>query len=350
MLKKFLAYLALNNSATDVWEDFDIDKSIVVEDFETDVLGEVDYIDDKTYEITRKLTNTKICHTDGCGIMLDGPTRMSRMPWVKGLLVQFPFDKFIQEKCPDGDCTVYDIYGEPHKIIAEGIKYIFTKSMFKLHKYYDSWGQYKQYFKQYHCEASYCNMEEPVIPAARINYQMLQTLTDMTDDEIHRLISRSVREIESIGTDYQTTMRLLGATENNQNPNNFQKSLMVYPELFRDQYCRDVLRQTKKSLVKQAKAGRLRVNGGYRFVSPDLYAFSEWLFLDEINPRGLLENGEVYVRDFENGDELACLRSPHLYREWPVEVNKRNSEIDKWFGGTKCVYTSTRDLISRILQ
>ena len=51
---KFLAYLALNNSATDVWEEFDIDKSIVVDDFETDVIGLVDYIDDVTYDITRK--------------------------------------------------------------------------------------------------------------------------------------------------------------------------------------------------------------------------------------------------------------------------------------------------------
>lgn len=37
---KFLAYLALCNSATDIWEDFDIDRSIIVEDFETDVIGE----------------------------------------------------------------------------------------------------------------------------------------------------------------------------------------------------------------------------------------------------------------------------------------------------------------------
>ena len=34
---KFLAYLALMNSATDVWENFDIDKSIVVDDWETAV-------------------------------------------------------------------------------------------------------------------------------------------------------------------------------------------------------------------------------------------------------------------------------------------------------------------------
>ena len=347
---KFLAYLALNNSATDVWEDFDIDKSIVVDDFESDVFGQVDYIDDVTYEITRQDTNTTLCQTDGCGMMLDGPTRMVRLPWIKGLLVQFPFDRFIQEKCPDGRCVVTDIYGEDHDVLAEGIRYIFTKSQFKLAKYFHSWSCYKERFKNNQCEACYCNIEEDYIPKARINYQMLQTLSDMKDEEIDRLIKPTLEEIESIGNDYQTTMRLLGATEYNRNPSYFQEALMMYPELFRDQYCRDILKQTKKSLVKQAKAGRLRVNGRYRFVSPDLYAFCEWLFLGEQNPEGLLKDGEVYVNEFRDGDELACLRSPHLYREWPIRVNKRNEETEKWFGGTKCVYTSCHDLISRIVQ
>lgn len=179
---------------------------------------------------------------------------------------------------------------------------------------------------------------------------MLQTLSDMKDDEIQRLIKQSVEEIEAIGNDYQTTMRLLGATEYNKNPSWFQEALMIYPELFRDPYCRDILKQTKQSLVKQAKGGRLRVNGKYLFLSPDLYAFCEWLFLGEQNPKGLLEDGEVYTSEFKNGDELACLRSPHLYREWPIKQNKRNEELDKWFGMTKCIYTSCHDLISRILQ
>lgn len=346
---KYLAYLALNNSATEVWEDFDIDKSIVVDDFETCVEGEVDYIDDVTYEITRKKMGVPIPHMDGCGIMLDGPTRMVRLPWVKGLLVTFPFDKFIQEKC-GGKAIITDIYGQKHDILAEGIKYIFTKSQFKLYKYYQSWDCYKIKFKFFQCEACYCNIEEPYIPKSRINYQMLQTLSDMKDDEIQRLIKQSVEEIEAIGNDYQTTMRLLGATEYNKNPSWFQEALMIYPELFRDPYCRDILKQTKQSLVKQAKGGRLRVNGKYLFLSPDLYAFCEWLFLGEQNPKGLLEDGEVYTSEFKNGDELACLRSPHLYREWPIKQNKRNEELDKWFGMTKCIYTSCHDLISRILQ
>ena len=347
---KFLSYLALNNSATDVWEDFDIDKSIVVDDFESNVLGQVDFIDDVTYKIERQEKEIELCQTDGCGMMLDGPTRMVRLPWIKGLLVQFPFDRFIKEKCQNGRCIVTDIYGEEHDILAEGIKYIFTKSQFKLAKYFHSWDCYKERFKNNQCEACYCNIEEDFIPKARINYQMLQTLSDMKDEEIDRLIKPTLEEIDSIGNDYQTTMRLLGATDYNQNPSYFQQALMLYPELFRDPYCRDVLKQTKKSLVKQAKSGRLRVNGRYRFVSPDLYAFCEWLFLGEQNPQGLLQDGEVYVNEFRDGDELACLRSPHLYREWPIRVNKRNEETEKWFGGTKCVYTSCHDLISRIVQ
>lgn len=346
---KYLAYLALCNSATDIWEDFDIDKSIVVDDFESNVFTEVDYIDATDYSITRQEMDVLIPHMDGCGIMLDEGTRMVRMPWVKGLLVTFPFDKFIEEKC-NGNGIVTDIYGEEHDVVAEGIRYIFTKSQFKLWKYYPSWDCYKAQFKNFQCEACYCNLEDPFIPKARINYQMLQTLSDIKDEEIERITKKTITEIENVGNDYQTSMKLLGATEYNQTPNYFQQALMIYPELFRDNYHRDILKQTKKSLVKQARGGRLVVNGRYQFISPDLYAFCEWLFLGELNPKGLLENGEVYSGLNKDGAELACLRSPHLYREWAVRKNKKTTEIDRWFGMTKCVYTSTHDAISKFLM
>lgn len=347
---KFLAYLALCNSATDVWEDFDIDRSIVVDDFETDVIGEVDFIDEYDYSITRNERPVNIPHMDGCGIMLEDSTRMVRLPWIKGLLVTFPFDKFIKEKCEDGKAIIYDIYGKEHNILKENIKYIFTKSQFKLAKYYDSWEQYKEYFKKYNCEACFCNIEEDFIPKAKINYQMLQTLSDIKDEEIEKIIRKTKEDIEKIGNDYQVTMRILGATEYNKTPNYFQESLMIYPELFRDTYHKEILKQTKKSLVKQAKGGRLSINGRYQFLSPDLYAFCEWLFLDEKNPKGLLDDGEVYSSLNKNGVDLACLRSPHLYREWAIRKNKKTEELNKWFGNTKCLYTSCHDLISRILQ
>lgn len=347
---KFLAYLALANSATDVWKDFDIDKAIVVDDWETAVPGLVDHIDGETYEIKREQTDTVIPHMDGCGIMLDGPTRMVRLPFVKGLLVQFPFDKFLREKCTQDQWWVTDIYGVKHNVILEDIRYIFTKSQFKLYKYYPNFECYKARFKAYGCEAAYCNIEESYIPKSRINYQMLQTLSDMTDAEIERISAKTVDEIQSIGQDYQTTMRLLGATEYNKNRSPMQEALLLYPELFRDVYNKEILKQTKKSLVKQAMGGRLRVNGKYLFLSPDLYAFCEWLFQGKQNPQGLLEDGEVYCAEYKDGDELACLRSPHLYREWAIRNNRRTEELDRWFGQTKCIYTSCHDLISRYLM
>lgn len=346
---KFLAYLALNNSATDTWEDFDIDRAIVVDDWESDVVGEVDFIDEYDYSVTRKEMTINIPHMDGCGIMLEDSTRMIRLPWIKGLLVRFPFDKFIQKKC-SGKAIIYDIYGTEHDIVKEDIKYIFTKSQFKLWKYYNSWEEYKRNFYKYHCEACYCNEEEDNIQSAKINYQMLQTLSDIRDDEIERITRRTIEEINKVGSDFQTTMSVLGATKKNLTPNYFQQALMLYPELFRDTYHKEILKQTKKSLVKQAKGGRLIVRGRYQFLSPDLYAFCEWLFLDETNPQGLLNNGEVYTKLNKHDAELACLRSPHLYREWAIRKNKRGEVLDYWFGQTNCVYTSCHDLISRILQ
>ena len=145
---KHLAYMALTNSATDVWHEFDIDKTIVVDDFETDVYGTYDLVDDADYSIKRISDYVPIPHTDGAGMMLPcmGKNRMVRLPWVKGLLGSFDYVKFIEEN----NCSpiIKDIYGKEHDVIAEDIQIIFTKSQFKMYKYYDSWEQYKKYYKQ----------------------------------------------------------------------------------------------------------------------------------------------------------------------------------------------------------
>lgn len=351
-VNKFLAYYALANSATEVWEDFDIDKSIVVDDFETMVNDVVDYIDDNDYSITRKQMDVLIPHMDGCGIMLDELTTMIRLPWIKGLLVKFDFRKFIREHIFDDNCNggiITDIYGVKHDVFKEDIKYIFTKSQFKMYKYYDSWEQYKRYYKQYGCTAGRINQEEEFIPNARINYQMLQTLTDIKPREMRSLAKRSIEEITNIGNDYRITMRLLGAVSENVNANYIQKSLMLYPELMRDKYSRDILKDVKKSLVKWGRAGKLAINGKYTFIAPDVYAFCEWLFCGIERPNGLLQRGQVSCNLYADGVELDCLRSPHLYKEHAVRTNCNNELTNKWFD-TKCIYTSTNDLISKILM
>ena len=350
VINKWLAYLALSSSATDVWEDFDIDRAIVCEDKEIDVWGDMDYINADDYSIERKHTSVGIPLNDGAGLMMPecGPSRVVRAPFIKGAMLCFDFQRFVREKCTPEQYVVYDIYGDAHNVIDEDIKYIFTRSQMKMAKYFPSWNVYKENFKKYRCEIGYCNVEQEVVSPARINYQMLNSLHDITDDEIKKLTQQTVVEMDNIGLDYRTTMRVLGATEYNKEKSAFQEALMLYPELFRDAYSRDILKQTRISRIKQAKAGRLRINGYYRLASPDLYAYCEWLFLGDENPKGLLSPGEVAISQFKDGEELDCLRSPHLYFEHCLRRNNQSEEVKKWFD-TKCIYTASNDLLSRVL-
>jgi len=355
-INKYLAYLALNNSATDAWINFDITKSIVVEDMETIVTGVVDFINDETYEITRKEMDISITHTDGCGMYLPSVSKkamMTRLPWIKGLLVPFAFDKFIKEVNNNEDGKQYgvvvDIYGKSHDILKEGIKVIFTKSQFKMYKYYKDWEQYVSNYIKYNCQAGMCNEEEDIIGNAKINYQMIQTLTDMSEEELETISKQSKYNIINIGSDRKTMLKVLGVTKSNTNKNYIQQALEIYPELINDTYSKEILKQVKKSMVRSSRAGKLDINGKYTFLIPDMYAFCEYLFKGNLNPVGLLKDGEIYCNLYKDEPKLDCLRSPHLFREHAVRNNVIDVNKSKWFI-TKGVYTSCHDLISKILQ
>lgn len=349
-INKFLAYLALGNSATDEWVDFDIDRCIVVDDFETEVTGEVDYIDYNTYVIERKTMSVPIPHTDGCGMILPKVSRrnfMVRLPWVKGLLAVFPFDRFVRRK--NGIAKIKDIYGKEYDIFEDDIQIIFTKSQFKMWQYYESWDEYKECFKKYNCTAGKCNIEEDKFAPANLNYQMLQTLHDMTDDELGAICKQSKETITKLTSDRNTMLKVFGVTKHNLNMNTFQKCLQIYPELLQDLYTRETLRDIKTSLLKGFWSGKLEIDGVYTFIVPDLYAFCEWLFLGIEKPVGLLANGEVCCKLFPKSPKLDCLRSPHLYKEHAVRNNVLDTEKKQWFT-TKALYISSHDMISNVLM
>lgn len=360
---KFLAYSALPCSATEEWSDhvtpeleemglkpFDIDKVIVIPDWDNTISSEVDFIDDVTYEITRKVMDIPMTQNDGCGMILPRVSKknmMFRCPWMKGLLAVFDFHQFILET----GCTeeVTDIYGKTWNILEDDIEVILTKSVFKMAKYYDSWDEYKTKFKKYNCHAGICNLEPDVLPKSSINYQMLQTLINIDDKEIERIASQSNATLKQISSNKDTMLRILGATSYNENKNAYQEALSIYPELLTDEYSKTVIKATKKSLEKKFKAGHLEVSGKFTFVIPDLYAFCEHIFTGADKPLGLLNNGEVYCRVYENVEELDCLRSPHLYMEHCVRKNAINDWTKKWFT-TDAVYISTWDPISKVVQ
>ena len=353
---KHLAYLALANSATDVWDEFDIDKTIVIDDFETDVFGTYDLVDDEDYSIKRVSDYVPIPHTDGAGMMLPcmGKNRMIRLPWVKGLLGVFDYRKFIEVN----NCSpvIKDIYGKEHDVIEEDIQIIFTKSQFKMWKYYDSWEQYKEMYKKYDCTAGCTNIEEDRIKDATINYQMLQTLTDISDEEILKISNNSIEQLKNICSSVGNIKDVFGVTPYNMNKTAFQKAIDLYPDILNDDYAKSHLKNIKDSMVKRYKAGKLQIHGKYTFILPDFYAACQHWFLGINEPEGLLDDGEVFCWLFRKSDKLDCLRSPHLYREHAVrnnvawrECGERQMRLREWFC-TDAVYTSSHDLISKILQ
>ena len=357
-INKYLAYLALCNSATTPWVRFPIEHTIVIEDFETNVPGVVDHINPQTFEITREQMDVPIPHTDGCGMMLPSISRrnfMLRAPWIKGLLAVFPFDEFIREADKRdplvNHALITDIYGVEHDVLKENIQIILTKSQFKLWKHYKNFGEYQQNFRKYKCVAGKCNEEPLRIDNAKFNYQMLQTLTDLSDEELTAICEKTNLKLRNMASDRATMLQIFGATRQLGRRNFFQKCLAYYPELLQDPYCRETLRDLKNSKELEAVAGRLDIDGKYLFLVPDLYAACDHWFCHVEQPKGLLANGEVSARVYKNREKLDVLRSPHLYKEHAVRRNvyAENPEVQKWFR-TDAIYTSSWDTISKILM
>lgn len=358
-INKFLAYLALSNSATTQWKGFDIDRCIVVDDMETEVSAIFDVIDSEKFTIDKnKRRSVGIEHTDGCGMILpelSDKAFMIRLPWVKGLLVPTPFDKFAREVA--GNTKVTDIYGKEWDIIEDKIQIIFTKSQFKMSKYYidnenkkNSWDNYKNAFKKYNCQAGKLNEEDSKdnFSEAVTTYQTLQTLYNMTTEELEGIADETNTFISNIGRDKDTMLNLMGADETNTRKNAMQEAISIYPELLSDKHVRETIKSAKASFVKKAKSGKLKVQGKYTFVSPDTYAFCEWLFENNKKPQGLLANQEVYCTLFKEG-RLNLLRSPHLFLEHALRDNVIDKKKKDWFV-SNAIYTSVHDPISRILQ
>lgn len=345
-VNKFLAYVSLANSATIPWLDFDIDRSIVIDDFKAPVTAESYYID-KEYNIKKGINTTVINHIDGCGMMLPCVMRkntMVRLPFIKGLLASFDYIKFCEvNKC---EAKIEDVYGVVHDLVKENIQIIFTKSQFKLWNYYDSWDHYKKCFKENQCQACFTNMEEDYFPDKNLCYQFIQTLVDFTDQEIDEFTKETYDKIKGIATNQESMLRCLGADDEAEDA--YKRCLFLYPELLREAYSKQTLKDIKKKWTLDAKSGKIKRDGKRLYAIPDWYAACEYYFLGIKEPEGLLKADEVACKIYRNRDVVDCLRSPHLYMEHALRKVVKDQNIYNWFY-TNGIYTSVKDSITKIL-
>ena len=432
---KYLAYTSLCQTNSEIWRDFDIDRSIVVDDIEYEIpnqeiryiytespedkielatlkeklqeitdelreiknakqnkpkgykrpkeevtyekqlrnekksiLGEIEQLRSKYHHTKIDKMNVTIPFTDGFGISLKKiQSSMVRLPFVKGLMAYCPRRAF-QDWCSENDITVHkitDIYGKSYSITE--VDYIFTKSQFKMYKYFNNeydedgnlirtgWEVYKDNFKKYGCDACRCNVERGVKLNAKTNYQVLQTLTtEMTDDDIHSLASYDINCLNGIGRNVQCMLNVLGANEKkNDNLNWLQKSLLLYPEMLKDFYVKTLLKNTKDSMIKKFRSGKFNINGSYVFAIPDPLACLQWWFTDmdkgNLDTFGFVQEGHVSCNLFADKEELDCLRSPHLDHAHCIRKNQVRESDKKWLKSNG-VYLSMKDTMSKVLM
>ena len=174
-----------------------------------------------------------------------------------------------------------------------------------------------------------------------------QALQDFTNEEIKEFTKETHERILGIATNPKAMLRTLKAKTNSLNPD--KVALALYPELLRDGYSRQQLKDVKKRMLFDAKSGAIRCKNKRLYVLPDWYAVCEFLFLGIDQPKGLLTNGEIACKPYIEYNKADVLRSPSLYMEHAVRKIVKSPEIYEWLCSDG-IYTSVHDLISRILQ
>lgn len=372
-INKFNAYLSLNNSASEVVKNFDIDKCIVVDDFTKIINDTVDYItrDDEVdngiteyttkggkkvkrknkkteWSIKREKKDIPFDFMDGAGICLTSvfsKNTQIRLPWFKGLLCPVNYKKYIEEH-EDCSTKVKDIYGKEYDIIEDDIQIIFTKSQFKMWKFYKDWDEYKTYFKKYECTCNKCMEDEDKLKNMRINYQMLQTLTEMSDEEIENLTRETKQLVDDVHSSKDKQLEFLGATLETKHRDYMQEIIRLYPEILTSKYIKKQLSDSITSFKQEAMSGRIKLHAKRTFIIPDLVHFMSVLFGD--GQDYALEKNEVFFDTYKDSKRLALLRSPHLSREWCLRNNTSN-EKTKYFK-TNGIYVSAKDLAYLVLM
>lgn len=332
------------------------------------LIKEINEIKSKYHKSEIKTMPITIPFTDGFGISLKKmQSSMIRLPFIKGLIAYCPRRAFMNW-CSENNVSIHqimDIYGKKHSITD--IDYIFTKSQFKMWKYYNNivdenenviktgWEVYKENFIKYKCDACRCNVEKNVKLNAKTNYQILITLTtEMTDDDILNISAYDTNNLNSIGRNVNSMLNVLGADEKkNDNLSWLQKSLIIYPEMLKDFYIKTLLKNTKDSMIKKMRSGKFNINGAYTFAIPDTLACLQWWFtdMDKTKPDlfGFVKEGNVSCSLFDDNEEVDCLRSPHLDHAHCIRNNYIDEDSKKWIKSSG-VYISMMDIMSKLLM
>lgn len=357
---KFLAYKSLNLSLSVQTEyAVNIDEVLVVKDFESLVRGKVNYLDVDTFNIEETEMEVPVPHMDGAGMFMPGTIPCScqiRGGWIKGAIFPFDFCKFIEKHSCES--FILDAWNHPVSIeTVKRMKIILTQSQLKMWQYYESMDDYREKFKASGAAITINNFAEPVGKEyIRLSYQPIQTLSreKFTEERMEKLCQKSVDYINQAKTDPDVALKIMGIDMGKEDIrlDGLYMAIKLYPQLLSDGYVKKKVHERIKTERKRMQSGRIYVKGIQGYICPDLYAFCQWLFCGEENPKGLIPENHVYSKHYNEQEisEVCCIRYPHLSDcEHGIRSLIRSEECKEWFSGDDIVI-STHDLLTKTLQ
>lgn len=329
---------------------------IVVPDCMTTFTADVISVDDNDLSLEEpkmEFVHDKIIEndaSDGCGMMLPSLSKRwngelggnpeetisginSRCAWTKGMIFTFDFIEFAEKVAHS--YVIKDAWGTERDV--RDAELILTTSMLKLWDSYESFEAYYQNCLLNHYQFSVAKTTPHEMDKRRnLNYQFIQGY-QLTDEQIHELISPTVDEIKDImGLDYRKSiLYLCGGNLNEKNITKTEytsQALMIYPEMMDDPFIRNKIKKMIAKRIRLAKIGVLTVEGNFAIMCGDLYALSQSMFGIEVT--GLLKAGEIYHKFWKDKDvhEVVCFRAPMTSHNNVVkqQVNCEKN-VEYWF-------------------
>lgn len=350
---KYEAYKALTLSGS--YPVTNTDRILVVDDLITHFTEDVIYLDNSESDepvMQYKTAEIELDESDGYGLISPEMAQIwsddmhldylmsgccIRYAFTKGMVATFDFKEFARVH---NKRIVTDVWGKEHDIFD--IDLVLTTSMLKLWSAYDSIDEYIQKCHENMYTLSVTKVTPKELDEVRtLNYQFIQSY-ELTNGQIHELISPTVNEIKDIiHYDRQKTLLFLKGMkiteENAVGEDDWIKAIQICPEMMNDPYVINRVSSLIAKKIKDAEIGVVKVKGNFGIIVGDPYALCQYIFkLDVKNEDyGLLKAGEIYHKFWKDkgSEEVACYRSPMSCHAniRKMKVCSNNTEADYWY-------------------
>ena len=216
-------------------------------------------------KIEEKTMAVPVNHMDGAGMFLPDVLPQSaqiRGGYIKGCVFPFDFRHFIIEKQENGkipdDAVIFDAWGNPVSVsyIRDNIKMILNDSQLKMRKYYSSWDEYKEKFKENQlniCINNTLHYPKTDNPLTMSAYQFYQTIPrkNVTEEKIEKLCKNTIEIINNYKTNENAVLEILGVDDDEKELEAFHAVIKSYPDMVYDPYVRSKVEAKIKNIRKK---------------------------------------------------------------------------------------------------